>query len=163
MIRNQSRNTASFGDKNSFFSLEKQPDYDCRQLYLNTLTISLSPPTNWLHLFCIPVSEKPHLLPICSKSIIMVQNSKIWNRKRTFICFSVLFLAIISKPCRQKMRFRLSCADNQHRLWCKIFHMLRSLFFYIFVNFLPFLMLFQMIGLYQYALETKTLACFGIL
>ena len=65
-----------------------------------------------LHLFCIPVSEKPHLLPICSKSIIMVQNSKIWNRKRTFICFSVLFLAIISKPCRQKMRFRLSCADN---------------------------------------------------
>ena len=26
-----------------------------------------------MHLFCIPVSEKPHLLPICSKSIIMVQ------------------------------------------------------------------------------------------
>ena len=31
------------------------------------------------------------------------------------------------------------------------------------VDFLPFLMLLQMIGLYQYALETKTLACFGIL
>lgn len=30
----------------SLFSLEKQPDYDCRQLYLNTLTISLSPPTS---------------------------------------------------------------------------------------------------------------------
>ena len=29
-------------------------------LYLNTLTISLSPPTSWLHLFSIPVSEKPH-------------------------------------------------------------------------------------------------------
>ena len=42
MIRNQSMNTASFGDKNSFFFIEKQPDYDCRQLYLNTLTISLS-------------------------------------------------------------------------------------------------------------------------
>ena len=29
-------------------------------LYLNTLTISLSPPTSWLHLFNIPVSTKPH-------------------------------------------------------------------------------------------------------
>ena len=29
-------------------------------LYLNTFTISLSPPTSWLHLFNIPVSEKPH-------------------------------------------------------------------------------------------------------
>ena len=29
-------------------------------LYLNTLTISLSPPTSWLHRFSIPVSEKPH-------------------------------------------------------------------------------------------------------
>ena len=28
---------------------------------------------------------------------------------------------------------------------------------------MPFLMLFQMIGLYQYALKTETLACFGIL
>jgi len=46
-------------------------------LYLNTLTISLSPPTSWLHLFSIPVSEKPHLLPICSKSIIMSQLEKV--------------------------------------------------------------------------------------
>ena len=29
-------------------------------VYLNTLTISLSPPTSWQHLFIIPVSEKPH-------------------------------------------------------------------------------------------------------
>ena len=34
---------------------------------------------------------------------------------------------------------------------------------YIFVNFLPFLMLFQMIGLYQYTLEAEVSACFGIL
>ena len=33
---------------------------DFYPLYLNTLTISLSPPTSWLHLFSIPVSEKPH-------------------------------------------------------------------------------------------------------
>ena len=31
------------------------------------------------------------------------------------------------------------------------------------VGFLPFLMLLQMIGLYQYALETEVSACFGIL
>ena len=31
-----------------------------RGLYLNTLTISLSPPTSLLHLFNRPVSEKPH-------------------------------------------------------------------------------------------------------
>ena len=31
------------------------------------------------------------------------------------------------------------------------------------VDFLPFLMLLQMIGLYQYALETEVSACFGIL
>jgi hypothetical protein len=29
-------------------------------LYLNTLTIFLLPPTSWLHLFSISVSEKPH-------------------------------------------------------------------------------------------------------
>ena len=29
-------------------------------LYLNTLTISLSPPTSWQHWLSIPVSEKPH-------------------------------------------------------------------------------------------------------
>ena len=36
------------------------------------------------------------------------------------------------------------------------------LFFYILVNILPFLMFFQMIGLYQYALETAVPASFGI-
>ena len=53
--------------------LEKSCSFIFNPLYLNTLTISLSPPTSWLHLFNIPVSTKPHLLPICSKSIIMVQ------------------------------------------------------------------------------------------
>ena len=44
--------------------------------------------------------------------------------------------------------------------FCMACHYSFTLFF---VNFLPFLMFFQMIGLYQYALKTKTLASFGIL
>lgn len=39
----------------------------------------------------------------------------------------------------------------------------QRLFFYILVNILPFLMFFQMIGLYQYALETEVPTSLGIL
>ena len=84
MIRNQSMNTASFGDKNSFFFIEKQPDYDCRQLYLNTLTISLSPPTSRLHLFSIPVSEKPHFSMTLPDAGFPVK----WSAQMFSKCFS---------------------------------------------------------------------------
>ena len=68
----------------SLFSLEKQPDYDCRQLYLNTLTISLSPPTSWLHLFSIQVSEKPHFSMTLPDAGFPVK----WSAQMFLKCFS---------------------------------------------------------------------------
>ena len=53
-------------------------------LYLNTLTISLSPPTSWLHLFSIPVSEKPHFSMTLPDAGLPVK----WSAQMFLKCFS---------------------------------------------------------------------------
>ena len=53
-------------------------------LYLNTLTISLSPPTSWLHWFSIPVSEKPHLSMTLPDAGLPVK----WSAQMFSKCFS---------------------------------------------------------------------------
>ena len=53
-------------------------------LYLNTLTISLSPPTSWLHLFNIPVSTKPHFSMTLPDAGFPVK----WSAQMFLNCFS---------------------------------------------------------------------------
>lgn len=55
-------------------------------LYLNTLTISLSPPTSWLHRFSIPVSEKPHFSITLPEAGFPVK----WSAQMFSICFSLM-------------------------------------------------------------------------
>ena len=55
-------------------------------LYLNTLTISLSPPTSWLHRFSIPVSEKPHFSMTLPDAGLPVK----WSAQMFSKCFSLM-------------------------------------------------------------------------
>ena len=55
-------------------------------LYLNTLTISLSPPTSWLHLFNIPVSMKPHFSMTLPDAGFPVK----WSAQMFSKCFSLM-------------------------------------------------------------------------
>ena len=55
-------------------------------LYLNTLTISLSPPTSWLHLFNIPVSTKPHFSMTLPDAGLPVK----WSAQMFSKCFSLM-------------------------------------------------------------------------
>ncbi len=55
-------------------------------LYLNTLTISLSPPTSWLHLFNIPVSTKSHFSMTFPDAGFPVK----WSAQMFSKCFSLM-------------------------------------------------------------------------
>ena len=59
---------------------------DFYPLYLNTLTISLSPPTSWLHLFNIPVSAKPHFSMTLPDAGLPVK----WSAQMFSKCFSLM-------------------------------------------------------------------------
>ena len=68
-------------------------------LYLNTLTISLSPPTSWLHLFNIPVSTKPHFSMTLPDAGLPVK----WSAQMFSKCFS-LMPAILHEVPHQGLR-----------------------------------------------------------
>ena len=101
----------------------------------------------------IPRKDKPYFYPpffdiscFWQESTGLSHKVRVYIPFETTMTFTPFFLLIHSISHQSKfpiMRIRL--------------------FFYILVNFLPFRMLFQMIGLYQYDLKTKTLACLGIL
>ena len=68
-------------------------------LYLNTLTISLSPPMSWLHLFNIPVSTKPHFSMTFPDAGLPVK----WSAQMFSKCFS-LMPAILHEVPHQGLR-----------------------------------------------------------